>query len=196
MKSANPSLTPAQIEATLKQTARPASGSCSGCGAGLVDAAIFLRLECKAGNGVEIRDITAFMVLSSQDAARIEVDVPATDAREVDIRIPMRALDADGRVATGYSGLAEMDVVRDEHVMRIPLAFSEGLTDTTFKLSELGTYDVQFRCDLQEPILTAIDIYDAVLPVYEIKLQQARPIRFDSLDELNGVLEKLGLTGE
>ncbi|MCB1220294.1 MAG: CotH kinase family protein [Planctomycetales bacterium] len=146
------------------------------------DAAIFLRLECKAGNGVEIRDITAFMVLSSQDAARIEVDVPATDAREVDIRIPMRALDADGRVATGYSGLAEMDVVRDEHVMRIPLAFSEGLTDTTFKLSELGTYDVQFRCDLQEPILTAIDIYDAVLPVYEIKLQQARPIRFDSLD--------------
>ena len=43
MKSANPSLTPAQIEATLKQTARPASGSCSGCGAGLVDAAAAVR---------------------------------------------------------------------------------------------------------------------------------------------------------
>ncbi|MGO4958442.1 S8 family serine peptidase [Luteococcus sp. Sow4_B9] len=39
MKSANPGLTPAQIEQTLKDTARPLPGGCTvGCGAGLVDA--------------------------------------------------------------------------------------------------------------------------------------------------------------
>lgn len=39
MKSANPSLTPAQIEQTLKDTSRPLPGGCDlGCGAGLVDA--------------------------------------------------------------------------------------------------------------------------------------------------------------
>jgi uncharacterized protein with LGFP repeats len=40
MKAADPSLTPSQIEAKLKATARPMPGACSGgCGAGLIDAA-------------------------------------------------------------------------------------------------------------------------------------------------------------
>ncbi|MET9100596.1 S8 family peptidase [Streptomyces antibioticus] len=40
LKSANPSLTPAQIEAAIKNNARPLPGACSGgCGAGLADAA-------------------------------------------------------------------------------------------------------------------------------------------------------------
>lgn len=40
MMTANPTLTPAQVEALLKQTARPLPGTCDtgGCGAGLVDA--------------------------------------------------------------------------------------------------------------------------------------------------------------
>lgn len=43
--SANPALTPAQVEAILKQTARPLPGTCDtgGCGAGLVDAAAAVR---------------------------------------------------------------------------------------------------------------------------------------------------------
>lgn len=44
MKSAKPSLTPAQIEQTLKDTARPLPEGCSrGCGAGLVDATAAVR---------------------------------------------------------------------------------------------------------------------------------------------------------
>lgn len=40
VKSANPSLTPAQIETAIKNNARPLPGACSGgCGAGLADAA-------------------------------------------------------------------------------------------------------------------------------------------------------------
>ncbi|MEU2273076.1 S8 family serine peptidase [Streptomyces olindensis] len=40
MKSANPALTPAQIESAIKANARPLPGTCSGgCGAGLADAA-------------------------------------------------------------------------------------------------------------------------------------------------------------
>lgn len=44
--SANPDLTPADVEAILKQTARPLPGSCDtgGCGAGLVDAAAAVRV--------------------------------------------------------------------------------------------------------------------------------------------------------
>ncbi|MFE3283200.1 S8 family serine peptidase [Streptomyces sp. NPDC059233] len=40
MKSANPALTPAQIETAIKDNARPLAGTCTGgCGAGLADAA-------------------------------------------------------------------------------------------------------------------------------------------------------------
>lgn len=38
MKAANEDLTPAEIEAVLKDTARPFPGRCNGCGAGIVDA--------------------------------------------------------------------------------------------------------------------------------------------------------------
>jgi len=45
LKSANPSLTPAQIEALIQQGAKPLPGGCSlGCGAGLADAAATLAL--------------------------------------------------------------------------------------------------------------------------------------------------------
>jgi serine protease len=39
MLSKTPGMTPDQIESTLKSTARPFPGTCSGCGAGIVDAA-------------------------------------------------------------------------------------------------------------------------------------------------------------
>ncbi|MCQ9182393.1 S8 family serine peptidase [Streptomyces sp. IBSBF 2953] len=50
MKSANPSLTPAQIEAAIKSNARPLPGACSGgCGAGLADAA--RTVQAVSGSG-------------------------------------------------------------------------------------------------------------------------------------------------
>ncbi|MCQ9134790.1 S8 family peptidase [Streptomyces hilarionis] len=50
MKSANPSLTPAQIEAAVKANARPLPGACSGgCGAGLADAARTVRAVSGSG---------------------------------------------------------------------------------------------------------------------------------------------------
>jgi serine protease len=51
MLAANPSLTPAQVEALLKSSARPGPGNCSqGCGAGLADAAAALK-AATAGTG-------------------------------------------------------------------------------------------------------------------------------------------------
>ncbi|WP_333740214.1 S8 family peptidase [Streptomyces sp. IBSBF 2806] len=50
MKSANSSLTPAQIEAAIKSNARPLPGACSGgCGAGLADAA--RTVQAVSGSG-------------------------------------------------------------------------------------------------------------------------------------------------
>ncbi|MER6785456.1 S8 family serine peptidase [Streptomyces sp. NPDC000658] len=50
MKSANPTLTPAQIEAAVKSNARPLPGACSGgCGAGLADAA--RTVQAVSGSG-------------------------------------------------------------------------------------------------------------------------------------------------
>jgi serine protease len=51
MMTANPNLTPAQVEQTLKQTARPLPGSCDtgGCGAGLVDAGAAVKAAMPGG---------------------------------------------------------------------------------------------------------------------------------------------------
>ncbi|MDX3800641.1 S8 family peptidase [Streptomyces sp. AK04-3B] len=52
MKSANPSLTPAQIETAIKSNARPLPGACSGgCGAGLADAAKTVQAVSGTGGG-------------------------------------------------------------------------------------------------------------------------------------------------
>ncbi|KRD22837.1 MULTISPECIES: S8 family serine peptidase [unclassified Streptomyces] len=52
MKSANPSLTPAQIETAIKSNARPLPGACSGgCGAGLADAAKTVQAVSGSGGG-------------------------------------------------------------------------------------------------------------------------------------------------
>ncbi|URM89244.1 S8 family serine peptidase [Streptomyces sp. MRC013] len=57
MKQANPSMTPAQIESTIKSKARPLPGYCSGgCGAGLADAAATLG----AGGGTQPPSGTVF----------------------------------------------------------------------------------------------------------------------------------------
>ncbi|AVV44961.1 protease [Streptomyces sp. P3] len=52
MKSANPSLTPAQIETAIKNNARALPGACSGgCGAGLADAAKTVQAVSGSGGG-------------------------------------------------------------------------------------------------------------------------------------------------
>jgi len=52
MLSKNPSLTPDQVESTLKSTARPLPGTCTGgCGAGIVDAAAAVAAAAGGGGG-------------------------------------------------------------------------------------------------------------------------------------------------
>jgi serine protease len=49
MLAANPNLTPDQVEATLKSTARAFPAACSGCGAGIVDAQAAVNAALAAG---------------------------------------------------------------------------------------------------------------------------------------------------
>ncbi|MGY1496594.1 S8 family peptidase [Streptomyces sp. QTS52] len=66
MKSANPSLTPAQIETAIKNNARALPGSCSGgCGAGLADAAKTVQAVSGTGGG------TTGTVFSSSTAVSV-----------------------------------------------------------------------------------------------------------------------------
>ncbi|MCB1218611.1 CotH kinase family protein [bacterium] len=146
------------------------------------EGSFILRFECAPGNGIAIGDISAALVLSSQPAQRIEIDLPQQDIRDVNIRIPMRALDVDGRIASSYGGTAQMLVTSGELTMKVPLAFSEGLSDCSFSLSTPGDYDVQFICELQEPVLAVLNIRECGLPVYELQVQQALRDQLSSLD--------------
>jgi serine protease len=51
MLSANPSLTPDQVESMLKSTARPFVATCSSCGAGMLDANAAVRAAAGGGGG-------------------------------------------------------------------------------------------------------------------------------------------------
>ncbi|MEZ5338932.1 MAG: CotH kinase family protein [bacterium] len=149
---------------------------------GTNEGSFFLRLECAPGNGIAIRDITASMVLSSQQAQRIELDLPEHDIAGVDIRVPLRALDVDGRIDRSYGGIAELRILRGENVLMIPLAFTEGLIDASFNLSPAGDYDVLFTSELQDQLKSVLHIRECSLPVYELQVQQAQRSALDTLD--------------
>ena len=64
MLSRNPALTPAQIEATLKSSARAISGSCTGgCGAGAADA--YKAVLAAGGTSTNVPPVANFSVVSS-----------------------------------------------------------------------------------------------------------------------------------
>ncbi|MEU3850236.1 S8 family serine peptidase [Streptomyces sp. NPDC029554] len=72
MKSANPALTPAQIESALKANARPLPGTCSGgCGAGLADAAKTVQ-AVKGGTSTGTTFSSTTAVAIPDNAAAIE----------------------------------------------------------------------------------------------------------------------------
>lgn len=146
------------------------------------DCSLFVKIETKAGEGIALRGLQAQFDLSSTEAASLEVQIPALDAVNAGIRIPMRALDLEGRVARNYGGIAEMFVNRNESILHIPIAFVGGYSEIQFQLSEPGEYAVEFRSELCETLLKTLTMYEPQLPVYEIGIQQIRPSRLDTTD--------------
>ncbi|WP_055529077.1 S8 family peptidase [Streptomyces graminilatus] len=79
MKSAKPSLTPAQIETAIKANARPLPGSCSGgCGAGLADAT--KTVQAVSGTGGSTGGGTTGTVFSSGTSVSIPDNGPAVES--------------------------------------------------------------------------------------------------------------------
>jgi hypothetical protein len=146
------------------------------------DCSLFVKVETKSGEGIALRSLQAQFDLSSTEAVSLELKIPALDAVNTNIRIPMRALDLDGRVARRYGGIAEMIVNRDESILHIPVAFVGGFAEIQFQLSEVGEYAVEFRSELSETLRTTLTMYQPNLPVYEIGIQQVRPMYLDSTD--------------
>ncbi|MEV5311293.1 S8 family serine peptidase [Streptomyces sp. NPDC052610] len=69
MESANPALTPAQIESAIKSNARPLPGACSGgCGAGLADATKTVQAVSGSGGSTGGATFTSTTAVSIPDA--------------------------------------------------------------------------------------------------------------------------------
>ncbi|WP_432135803.1 MULTISPECIES: S8 family peptidase [unclassified Streptomyces] len=78
MKSANPALTPAQVESAIKTNARPLPGSCSGgCGAGLADAARTVQAVSGSGGSTGSTTFTSTSAVAIPDAGSA-VESPIT----------------------------------------------------------------------------------------------------------------------
>ncbi|WP_329269552.1 S8 family peptidase [Streptomyces sp. NBC_01451] len=80
MKSANSSLTPAQIETAIKNNARALPGSCSGgCGAGLADAAKTVQAVSGTGGGTTGTVFSSTTAVSvSDNGAAVESSIAVT----------------------------------------------------------------------------------------------------------------------
>ncbi|MHC5905200.1 S8 family peptidase [Streptomyces sp. S6] len=76
LKSANPSLTPAQIESAVKTNARALPGACSGgCGAGLADAAKTVAAVSGGAGGAVFSNTTAVAVPDNAPAIESSISV-------------------------------------------------------------------------------------------------------------------------
>ncbi|MGW2618380.1 S8 family peptidase [Streptomyces sp. NPDC001500] len=131
MKSANPTLTPAQIEAAVKSNARPLPGVCSGgCGAGLADAARTVQAVSGSGGsagGATYTSTTAVAIPDNGSAvespitvsgragnapAALQVGVDITHAYRGDLVIDLVAPDGTAyRLKTASSSDSADDVI-------------------------------------------------------------------------------------
>ncbi|MBP5936180.1 S8 family serine peptidase [Streptomyces sp. LBUM 1476] len=76
LKSANPALTPAQIESAIKTNARPLPGACSGgCGAGLADAAKSVAAVSGSTGGTVFSNTTAAAIPDNAPAIESSISV-------------------------------------------------------------------------------------------------------------------------
>lgn len=76
MKSANPSLTPAQMETAVKNNARALPGTCSGaCGAGLADATKTVQAVSAATAGTTFSNTTALSIPDNGAAVESSIAV-------------------------------------------------------------------------------------------------------------------------
>lgn len=141
MKSANSSLTPAQIESAIKTNARALPGSCSGgCGAGLADAAKTVQAVSSSGGGT-----TTGATFSSTAA----VAVPdAGSAVESSIAVSGRTGNAPSALQVGvdithtYRGDLVLDLVApDGSTYRLKAASTSDSADdvkTTYTVDASG----------------------------------------------------------
>ena len=68
MLSKNPALTPDQVESALKSSARAFPASCSGCGAGIVDASAAIDAAVGGGTGTTISETESNNTISTANA--------------------------------------------------------------------------------------------------------------------------------
>ncbi|MDX3579544.1 MULTISPECIES: S8 family peptidase [unclassified Streptomyces] len=141
MKSANPSLTPAQIETAIKSNARPLPGACSGgCGAGLADAAKTVQAVSGSGGGS-----TGGTVFSNTTALAIPDNGSAVESS---IAVTGRTGNAPSALQVGvdithtYRGDLVIDLVApDGTAYRLKAASSSDSADdvvTTFTVNASG----------------------------------------------------------
>ncbi|MDQ0686951.1 serine protease [Streptomyces achromogenes] len=141
MKSANPALTPAQIETAIKNNARALPGACSGgCGAGLADAAKTVQAVSGSGGGS-----TGGTVFSSTSALSIPDNGSAVESS---IAVTGRTGNAPSALQVGvdithtYRGDLVIDLVApDGTAYRLKAASSSDSADnvvTTYTVNASG----------------------------------------------------------
>ena len=146
------------------------------------DASLFVMISTAANEGIAITDLRAEFDLSSGTAVAIHLRLPESDVMNVDIRIPMLAVDADGRRSDTYGGIADLRVDTVHGAMHVPVAFVKGYADAIFRMTQGGDFAIEFTSDLQQPVTGTLHIYETELPVYAIEVQQVHPGVFDTTD--------------
>jgi serine protease len=68
MLAKNPNLTPDDVESRLKSSARPFPASCSGCGAGIVDASAAIDAAAGTGTGTTMSETESNGTISTANA--------------------------------------------------------------------------------------------------------------------------------
>jgi serine protease len=106
MKSANPSLTPAQMETAVKNNARALPGTCSGgCGAGLADATKTVQAVSAATTGTTFSNTTALSIPDNGAAVESSIAVGGRSGNAPS------ALQAGADITHTYRGGPVIDLV-------------------------------------------------------------------------------------
>jgi serine protease len=136
--SLTPNITPAAVESILKSTARSFPSTCSGCGAGIVDAAAAVATQASGGGG---NSLTKGVAKSNLSGARnsqtfYTINVPA-GARNLSFTMSGGSGDADMYVRFGAQPTTSTYNCRP---------YRTGNNETcNFSSPSTGTYHVMIR---------------------------------------------------
>lgn len=138
-------LSPASIESLLKDTARPAPGSCSGCGAGIVDAGAAVALA--DGGTIEpenlppaIDDAGPFSVQENSGSGTLVGDVQAHDPESASLNYAITAgntggaftIDPSNGAITVANAVLDYEAI-DQYTLSV--AVSDGLLTTNAEVT-------------------------------------------------------------